>query len=549
MNKLFTLVISFVLLVAPVGFAAENASDQFSSNPEAKAKGSMMNTLMVMSTSAMGTSIVVGCAGGGVLAGSSVVFAAGSLVYLLGEIAGGKDQNKVLKKRASDLELLKDKMSGGGDVQRAALEQALNEQKDTLKFINKRKMWLMAVNVAFTGAAGLAIAESIPPGSLLFAMVCPGVLPASSPWLLAIGGAYAATVGLTSGEPIAALLGPVLFVAAGIFVPGLTAPQTRAIVMSAAAATAFMLTSELGEKAKVVKENIEKLEKALAQFDSESGTEQNSSLAQTESDALANQTDRSGAAGSASLNALSGNTAALQDSKTCASKTSDGKSISLSSNCSNTLKLASSPTSLNANLPDLTQAAQTSAEMANAFAAGNIAAAEVSAASLNAMAARVNAAKDSALLKLNAKLAETGQPKLDLDGETKKMVASMNSSMAGAIEKGGAPLMAAVGPMTGLGSTSGLIKADESSKVTAVTSAPIDGPSLRPVTEAILPESGIANSGAVKPEKTDSLDNYEVNVEDVAKNSGASIWQQVSNRYLMNYGKFFERKRVESVTD
>lgn len=541
MNKLFTIVLSLTLMISPVSFAAENASNQFAANPEAKAKGSMVNTLMLMTSSAFGAQMVMVCVGGGKLAGSTVTFAAGSLVYLLGEITGGQDQNKVLKKRAKDLELLKEKMSGGGDVQRAALEQALTEQKEMLKFINKRKMWATAVNVIYIAAAGLSIIEAIPPGMMLFSMACPAVVPASSPWIFAIGGAYAATVGMASGDTIAGLLGGTIGVAAAIFVPGVVTPPVKAVLFTAIAAFAMKVSGELGKKADVVKENISKLESAIAQFDSESGTQQNStSLA--ESDALANQTQNTTTSGSASLNTLSGNTAAQLDSRTCVSNSSDGSSTSIGSNCSNTVRLATTPTALNANIPDLTQASQTSTEMANAFAAGNIAGAEISAASLNSMAARVNAAKDLALAKLNATLTANGKPKLDLDGETKKMVDSMTASMAGAVDKGGAPLMAAVGPMTGLGTTSALPKAAaEISPVNAVTTAPVS----LPATDPALVDSAAAKTAEVIPEKTDTLDNYEDNTEDIAKDSGASLWQQVSNRYLMNYNKFFERKRVE----
>ena len=117
MNKFFACIISIVLISSPVSLANDQmASDKFAANPEAKKKSSMAQTLVVMSSSAFGASALVGCVGGGTIAGSSIAFSAGSFIYIMSEITAGKALRDSLKKRAKDLELVKEKMVGGGVV-------------------------------------------------------------------------------------------------------------------------------------------------------------------------------------------------------------------------------------------------------------------------------------------------------------------------------------------------------------------------------------------------------------------------------------------------
>jgi hypothetical protein len=194
-------------------------------------------------------------------------------------------------------------------------------------------------------------------------------------------------------------------------------------------------------------------------------------------------------------------------------------------------------------IPSLTMAAQTATQAANSFAAGDSAGAEISVASLAAMAANVEAGRKTALNLLNNRLDREGKPKLDLDAETKKAVDSMSANMLKAMDKAGAPLMAALG---GLGSSpAAMAPVKVEASPVAVEPMAITNPAVSTPTTQIT-ETGIAKDLTVAQldAKKDSLENYEVETSDISKNKESTIWQQVTNRYQNNYDRFFERKKV-----
>lgn len=545
------------LVISPVAHAADDdkkASDQFMENADAKKKGSMADTLVVMSASAMGAGAITSCTGPGRISPSSIAFIAGSVIYLMGEISSGKAQKESIKKRADDLRMTKEKMTVGGDVQKMALEEALKEQEETLKFIRKRKGFMTAVNVAWIAAAGLAILENFPLLIPLNTQACPALQVSSVPWILAIEGAWMAAIGFSSGQPLAAMLTPIALGVALTFIPGLTLPVTRAVLFSAAAVFALKAAGELGEKEGVIEKNISMLKEALGQFENETGqTTTAGSLAGTTSGSESGSSNTQEVAGAGTLGSsevanqavASGNASAADASvtdKTCA--TSAGTKVTVGSDCTKPVSLSFSKPSVD--IPSLQVAAQTAVQAANSLAAGNAGAAEISAASLANMAANVEAGKKTALNLLNNRLAKEGKPKLDLDGETKKSVESMTASMLASIDKGGAPLMAALG---GLGSSPAVIAPVKVEAASEPVEPSVLATSVAPAVSAPVTEAATAKDLTVAQvdEKKDSLENYEVETSDISRNKDATIWQQVTNRYQNNYGKFFERKKVQTV--
>lgn len=542
-------------MISPVGFAAENASDQFAENPDAQKKGSMADTLIVMSASAMGAGAITACTGPGRISPSSIAFIAGSLIYLLGEISSGKAQKDSIKKRSEDLKLAQEKMAGGGDAQKMALEEALKEQEETLKFIKKRKAFMTALSVAWVAAAGLAILENFPLLIPLNTQACPALKVTSIPWIIAIEVAWISAIGFSSGQPLGALLAPFAIGAAVAFIPAKALPATRAVIYSASAVFAMKAAGELGEKEKVIEKNISMLKKALGQFEEETSTDQSSLLAANT--ALSGEgNDRlisPGATTSSSTATLTpttaGNTAAgasnavaNESERTCAS-TVAGK-VSVGSDCSNPLKL--SATKPQVDVPALQMAAQTATDMSNSMSSGNIGEAEVSAASLSSMAANVEAGRKTALNLLNNRLQREGKPQFDLDGETKKAVESMSAGILETINKGGAPLMAALGASNiGLQTVAASEKIEATPDLNAATVI-----AATPVAPQIIPAPELAAPVETKVaqiyEKTDSLENYELETSDISSNKETTIWQQVTNRYQNNYGRFFERKKLQT---
>ncbi len=546
----------FTLISAPVAHATGDdtkASDQFLENADAKKKGSMADTLVVMSASALGAGAITGCIGPGKVSPSNVAFAAGSIIYLLSEISSGKEQKESIKKRAEDLALSKEKMTGGGDAQKMALEEALKDQEETLKFIKKRKGFMTAVNVAWVAASGLAIAEAMNILLLpVFTQACAGLNITSIPWLIAIEIAFAATIGISEGQPLQALLAPIALGMAVFFIPLKALPATRAVLYSASAVFALKAAGELSEKEKVIEKNVSMLKEALGQFEKETQTTTGLDVASnSNNDSRANSTNTTSgslpgsAAGQGSINTLaSGNQAAAagttaSTTKTCA--VGVGDKVAIGADCSRPVTLAFTRPSVE--IPSLTTAGVTATQAANSFAAGDSAGAEISAASLSAMAANVEAGRKTALNLLNNRLAKEGKPKLDLDAETQKAVDSMSANISQSIDKGGAPLMAALG---GLGSSPAAMAPVKVETAPVVVEPTALATAVAPVPATQLTETGMAKDLTVAQasEKKDSLDNYDVETSDISRNKEATIWQQVTNRYQTNYGRFFERKKV-----
>lgn len=187
MKKLFSVLISFILIYSPLTMAQSSSSSSSQSGTAALQTGPDLGQnkkyddqsqlkdssegggfsmfakqILALSTSLIGGSIILSCPLGG-LKPSVMTFMGGSLVYIASEILGGKEQNKNHNKSMDDLKNVKDGMKerADGQFQREALVQRLNEEKQTSDFVSKRLKWLMAVTVIYAAATGLAIYEEV----------------------------------------------------------------------------------------------------------------------------------------------------------------------------------------------------------------------------------------------------------------------------------------------------------------------------------------------------------------------------------------------------
>lgn len=552
MRKLFSVILSLTLIISPVAVGAEDASKQFLENPDAEKKGSMAKTLVVMATSSLGAGAPVGCAMGGMIAPSSMVFTAGSLIYLLGEMNTGKSRNSSLKKRAEDMKLSQEKLKAGGDTQRVALEEALKEQKDLLAFLEKRSGYMNAVKLAWMAAAGVAIGEAL--GFTLFTMNCAGAGPAAVPWIAGLSIAYQLMIGIKSGELLSVLLAPVVLGVTLFFIPMKSLPVTRAALYSGAALAAGSVASDLSEKKKVIQNNISMLEATLNQFNQETLASDSSNLPGADESSRAFQTEiarsntgtavRSGSTAAGTVSNLPGADAASAAflEKTCA--VGQGENVKIGSDCTNPIQLKSS--GVFSDIPELQAAALNSVQTANSMASGNsVAGANISDASLASSAGRIKEINEGLMKRLNDKLAREGKPKVDLDIEAKKALDGMTASIMGEIDKGGAPLLASLEPALGTSPSAATPAVFEKGNSPVPVQAAVPAPSFPAVIETLPTEKPTEFSATTV--KADSLENYEVNTEDVSKNKETSIWEQVTTRYQMNYGRFFERKKPETV--
>jgi hypothetical protein len=185
MKGLFSLLISFYLMVAPV--LAQTTGNSKNKPPTTEEQiqkkytpgqvedktgykdktqhedgfGAYQQQALALSTSILGSKIIDQCFKTKVVP-SMAVFMAGSLAHIMSEVTGGKDQNSNHKKSQENLfeieNLLK---SQGGEVQEALIRKRLEEEKQTLEMLQKRKSWMTAVLAMYGTATALAIAEEV----------------------------------------------------------------------------------------------------------------------------------------------------------------------------------------------------------------------------------------------------------------------------------------------------------------------------------------------------------------------------------------------------
>ncbi|WP_408095379.1 hypothetical protein ACJVC5_10070 [Peredibacter sp. HCB2-198] len=225
MSRIFSFLLSFQLLVAPINVAyaesqsktettqkpapakttAEKKAEEKAAAKDSIAKGvtdaesSQTNPqydsesqhqggfgfyskqVLAISTSIIGGSIIEQCALGAKIP-SIITFMAGSLVYIASELSGAKEQNADHNRRIEDIKVIEQQLkSQGGEVQRAMLEQRLKEEKATRDYFIKKRNWMIAVTAIYFTAMALALSEEasgIAAGVASGTMVCAGLAAA-----------------------------------------------------------------------------------------------------------------------------------------------------------------------------------------------------------------------------------------------------------------------------------------------------------------------------------------------------------------------------------
>ena len=552
MFKVLTIFLSLQLILAPVAIA-QSAGDQFRSEPARN--GGMdiyAKQIVSLATSAIGANIITSCLKGKLLP-SLMVFMGGSLVNIAGEIMGGKAQNENHKKRASSLKMLEEKMkqTPGGDLQKASLEEALKEEKETLAFINKRKMWSLAVTAAFLAAAGLSFMEKMRP-DLGIAACGPDYKAPFTAKALAV--AYSVGPGLLGaggdGGPISqyggmlVALGTMTGVLGKVVPKAYQTPMSRVITFGAATVLQGLIVKGLMDRAKATKENIEKLEKALAAFKDQTNTDngiaQDGSSSSPMFDSNGAQIDPNSGRNYAINQLADGSTLP----KECWSSTNQGMEYS-SSACKSPVRLPSPSFAAGINVPTLQSAAQLSNDLAQQVSRGDIGAAEASAAALGAQAGKLKQIRDNIAKQVNDQLKAKGEKPIDFEGESQKLASQMMSDFNKL--SGSNAGLAGLGSGSGSGLDSALAgdadKKEETNVKTASGGAGINVPS---VTGGIITE-GLVNDPSLTEGFLAASDNanvdYEYNEDDVSDRTDVSIFDQVSNRYMFQYNKLFSREK------
>ncbi len=546
MKQLFTILMSLNLILAPVALAADGTQktgDEFRANPNAKGGMDFMKNIMSIGTGIIGVNALMTCKTAVGTAPSIYVLAAGSAIFIMSELLGGKAHNDYLRKSAADLKMVEEKLKksgGGGEVQLASLEAALNNEKEILKFINKRKMWATATMAVYAAGIAAVIIENAN-----FYNVAPagctgeGIIKHRLTGV-AIGAAYSFMAGgMASG--LVTGLGTYLIGPGAMSHMLLNTKYTRGAFFGAATAIQLFTVMDLGKKAKIAQENIGKLEKAITEFKATSGST-NGLIAEATS-----------GVGSGMIDPNDGREFAVkplpqtdENSIICASNA--GGSVDISSKaCAQPMRLAAAKFDPRFNVPSLTAFNQQAADVGNALNSGDLAGAEIGAAALASQAGRMNQIKDNLLKQTNAKLKAQGKKPIDFDADTRNALRSMASA-----SKSSNPSMSAA--LTSLAEGKTELPDDLKGSENLGTSQNIIANAPAAAPETATPNLSEGLNEGIEPtptlSKVDDImksDDFEYDKNDISKQKETSLFNIVSSRYLISYPKIFKLEEPETV--
>jgi len=649
MKKIFAILFSFQLILSPVVFAQDQDQDVGFSDAYLKTgTGSQggydfyTNQILVLGTSAIGSSIITQCLEG-LKTPSIAAFMAGSLVHIMSEISGAQSKNDRYKKKIKDLEIEEGKLKKEGDVsQKTILEESLQEEKDTRDFLANRKIWMIAITTIYTAAMGLALAEEFSglaiqgttqtslctttqtaiAGTTCAGIVVPvGVAACVAGYLstnipLCIANAQASSEGVkaatllhaqarttlasmcagpymatckAAGEAQLALVygacqlapvdggssmlswnsllttaygfgmsklgssggsitqyGSMIISLLSIIVPSISKtvssaynfPIPRSITFGASAALTGTVTTGLAIREKIAEENIVKLEKVINEFKIQTNAEKTGIATDPLTSNNSNSDSNQNGTKKYDVKKLQ----EVKAAKSCFSKSGNQWNHSEKS-CANTFKVPKSNLS-NVSFPALRNVSNLASDMAQAVADGDNSKAGKIAGEIGSYAARVREETKKLQTAYNDTMKKEKKPIKDFDAAVKNQVASLQAELNKAAASKNMNLANLGKPLPEEKKTDSDIKA---SKVTSD-----EGSGAAP---AIDPLAGLGSSeeapqdtaplAEANPEQ--NLSDFETNEQDISKKNDVSLFKQLSNRYILNYTKIFERKKEPEV--
>lgn len=542
MRKLIPLLLCLTLITSPghaqVQFAVENQI--FLSNPAARTSGNMSNSLLAMSLAALGSVMLTTCrtVSGVPLPDSVTTFSNAAFAYISAEITEANEHKADITLRNAGVQNLADRMrqQGGGEVQRLAFEEAKIERQYLQNFIGMRRMWIAALVIGFNNAASIASGEITTNDTTL---ICTGTLVAARTVASQLGTSFNAVIGAGPTETVSGYLNDVLDIVAAQMLPLSQTPEGRTVVASIAADSAAGVLGELGPQFDAIGGNIDNITEVLSEFESSNGVAEDTGVTATRGqtpsstipaspagNTLASTSSTSAtnsASGSASINSsATGSSAVNIQTKTCAEKSVDGKSLLFKEICTSPVKFPA-PVMKNGSIASKSAADATN-KLANALAIGDIEAAKLAAGSLSSLAALVITTKSSVVKNKNLALLKSGRPMIDLDGDTKKAITKMTSEITASVtSKGGGKLLASSAPAM-IPEPKTVIELPPKDNMKDLP-ARLRGRYFVPVKkEAEVTEL----SKAASPE---------------APEENKSLWQRLTNRYQLHYDKFLDKKK------
>jgi hypothetical protein len=236
------------------------------------------------------------------------------------------------------------------------------------------------------------------------------------------------------------------------------------------------------------------------------------------------------------------------NSKSCFSNANNQVTYS-AEGCASPLNIKYSGFRAEMNLPTLMAGSSTLNDMSNAVASGDLEKANLSAAKLSSMAAKLDAVNKNLLTKVNDQLKKSGQKPVDINESLSNQMKSMGDAFNNQ-PSSAAPALAGAAQNSDSGKEKDTINQSVGSVATAT--ANVGAPSA--VVESsndLLEEEGVSQGLteqeliATQSKIQQSLNDLEIeDKNDISKASDVSIFKQVSNRYLLNYNKIFDKKQL-----
>lgn len=553
MKKLLAIILSLGLIIAPMPVA------------HASGGGGYLKQILGISNGIMGSAILIKCKLGATQF-SLPVYMAGGVVFVLAEIMGGKKKAKDSDDQSKQLDEFKNGMAEGGDYQKAAIQAQIDDQKSNLEFVQKRRKWMMAVKVIYIVATALAVMEMVlryPPVFKPDLAGCGPDFMSHKPATALIATAYGSLMA-SGGNLKGMAVGMAVKMAVKKFLPQVTIgadiadkaisilnpAEGRIAFFGATTALVFIIDAGLAKEQKQIEKNIADLEKVKA-------TLPGSDNAIAEGTATSGA--EAGAAGGAGVGGVNDPTKrqyalkqlpqGVELAKNCFSQSSTGAADYSTSACKNPVKLTRPKFDANFQIPALKAGANTSMDLAQALADGDLARADIEAGNLNAQAGRLEKIKDDLLKKANERLKAEGKKPIDINGELQRQVTDLNKALNQASPGSGNYSLAdldggeaAVSETPSGDTASGVTTASTTASV--ALPAPGEGIDISDIGGEGLTENLVDPNGANVATLDESLNQFESSESDIAKDPGVSIFKQVSNRYFLNYTKIFNRKEI-----
>lgn len=498
-----------------------------------------------------GTMAITSCVGSLI---SPYIFSAGAIGMIAGDMILAKKYTDYQKKKNSELKLKESELKdGNGDYQKEIIDQRLEMEKAELENIKKRETLHYVLGTVMTAAMGVAIYELIAnkaAQAVSFGAAKPFIGYCTCSKDAAMATSISNTITFTWGQAVNMLAGVASSSGGGTSAFGswfsyiqmalplmsstisgmmdsmISSDITRSIFFGANAAILYWVAGDLSAKKKIAKDNIAKLEELKKKV---KGTQAEGIAPGPGNYADGDNQNLSGVMNIKELPQVA-------EVKSCFSINKGTASFG-SSSCKTAVKLSPINFKGGLNIPVLQSVSGSSINAANALTAGNWEGAEVAFADISSKAAQIREINDQLQKKYNDQMKAEGKPTIDFKGEVAKQVAAIDSEIAKAMGMPASSLAAA--PQATIGK-------DEAAKEEVASSA--STPVVAPVADIpSMDLSGIgggmeqADVSGEAPAKSldDSLGEYEVAENDIAKDPGVSIFKQVSNRYILNYRQFF----------